>query len=177
MFKERCYYGNRFINSNYLEHWRYIKKTRVNGKWRYYYDRDQMRKDLGYDAKEKMLERRFKEAEAKTKRDAAMSIASDAYKKTSGTRKGRFETIASKAIYDNTVKAALKYDQEYREAKEIAKVYTEKYEKTPIGRIDKASRTFKKGVKKVSKFLSKIFKKKKTKKEIKSSSGLIGIKG
>ena len=44
-------------NSDYLMHWKYIKKVRrPNGKWRYYYDRKQLKRDfydwLGADEKE-----------------------------------------------------------------------------------------------------------------------------
>lgn len=31
-----------------LTHWKYIKREKKNGKWRYYYDKDTVKKDLDY---------------------------------------------------------------------------------------------------------------------------------
>lgn len=33
-------------NKNSLKHWKYIKREKVNGKWRYYYDTSSLKKDL-----------------------------------------------------------------------------------------------------------------------------------
>ena len=37
--------GNLY-NTDELMHFKYLKKVKVNGKWRYYYDADQLRKDM-----------------------------------------------------------------------------------------------------------------------------------
>ena len=34
--------------SKELTHWKYIKREKVNGKWRYYYDKDAVKKDVNY---------------------------------------------------------------------------------------------------------------------------------
>lgn len=36
-------------SGNELKHWKYVKRERVNGKWRYYYDVDQLKDDIGVD--------------------------------------------------------------------------------------------------------------------------------
>lgn len=56
----KTYYATvvRTGNKNELVHWKYVKKVKKNGKWRYYYDTDALKKDisksLGIDAKEQM---------------------------------------------------------------------------------------------------------------------------
>ncbi len=34
-------------NADELMHWKYVKRVRKNGKWVYYYDRSQLREDVG----------------------------------------------------------------------------------------------------------------------------------
>ena len=52
------YYAIQKKDSNELTHWKYIKRVRKNGKWRYYYDKDALKKNIqdiiGLDAKRKM---------------------------------------------------------------------------------------------------------------------------
>lgn len=43
---ERCYAIRRSNSSNELTHWKYIKKVRVNGRWRYYYDKESLKADV-----------------------------------------------------------------------------------------------------------------------------------
>lgn len=40
------YYGYQVYNRNDIRHWKYIKRERVNGKWRYYYDDPEYRNAL-----------------------------------------------------------------------------------------------------------------------------------
>lgn len=35
--------------SDDIQHWKYIKKVKKDGKWRYYYDKEQLKDDLGVD--------------------------------------------------------------------------------------------------------------------------------
>lgn len=35
-----------------LTHWKYIKRVKKNGKWRYYYDKEQLKDDLGFDERD-----------------------------------------------------------------------------------------------------------------------------
>lgn len=50
MRNEKYYIArSRDNNQNSLKHWKYVKKKRVNGKWRYYYD---IKDALGFDERE-----------------------------------------------------------------------------------------------------------------------------
>lgn len=40
------YYGYQVYNRNDIRHWKYIKRERVNGKWRYYYNDPEYRNAL-----------------------------------------------------------------------------------------------------------------------------------
>lgn len=35
-----------------LTHWKYIKRAKKNGKWRYYYDKERLKDDLGFNKRE-----------------------------------------------------------------------------------------------------------------------------
>lgn len=56
LFHSDLFLGSEF--SDELYHWKYVKKKKVNGKWRYYYDAESLKKDvndtLGITAKERM---------------------------------------------------------------------------------------------------------------------------
>jgi hypothetical protein len=41
-------------NANELYHWKYIRRERVNGKWRYYYAKDEHRLSVGRVSKDKL---------------------------------------------------------------------------------------------------------------------------
>lgn len=62
-------------NQNSLKHWKYVKREKVNGKWRYYYDTKQLKTDvkdaLGYDEKARLLRAEGLHADAKRKDDQA----------------------------------------------------------------------------------------------------------
>lgn len=50
---DELHHSDEFLGDDFsdeLYHWKYIKKKRVNGKWRYYYD---IKDALGYDEREK----------------------------------------------------------------------------------------------------------------------------
>lgn len=40
------YYAIQKKDSNELTHWKYIKRVRKNGKWKYYYDKESLQKDV-----------------------------------------------------------------------------------------------------------------------------------
>ena len=45
------------VSDDVLMHWKYIKRVKKNGKWRYYYDEESLKRDikdkLGYDERER----------------------------------------------------------------------------------------------------------------------------
>ena len=73
-------------DKNELVHWKYLKKVKKNGKWRYYYDTDSLKKDvskaLGIDAKEQM-EQKMDELLAAKERLQFLQAASNNGERTS----------------------------------------------------------------------------------------------
>lgn len=148
------YRGNERLGSpNDLQHWKYIKKKKVNGKWRYYYDYKQLGDDLGVDE----LQRYTK---AKLKYEVASSKSREADRK-----------VDDFIHYTNNLPDTHEGAKEYREAfennrelfwdnefwRDAAKTRGEQYMKarsdlykTPIGKIVKASAA-------VKDFVSSIF--------------------
>lgn len=57
---EQYYAVERVAPSDELQHWKYIKKKKINGKWRYYYDTSQLDK-FNYGDKETSVKRYTKE--------------------------------------------------------------------------------------------------------------------
>lgn len=148
-----------------LQHWKYVKREKVNGKWKYYYNWDELKKDaknaLGVNAKQNMNA-------AKTYYKNAQNKSTDAYKKVVSTNK-KYNNIpnkkslaaweankkADKAMnaYRESITNAANRGREYLEAKNA-------YMKTPLGKLDQAKADIKSGYNKakksVSKFLSNL---------------------
>lgn len=122
-------------HSDELKHWKYVKKKKVNGKWRYYYD---IKDALGYDERAK----------------AAKSIRE--YNKAA-----KAEVDYSKTREDPT--RAKYYDaNEYEQltqrrvsAGKAASKAIEEYYKTPIGKLDRFDDAIDSGRNIVAKILEK----------------------
>lgn len=75
------YTGTDLVSQNELKHWKYIKKKKVNGKWRYYYD---IKDALGYDERDAFYKtageyiRADEEAKKLTKRNKTSNDAAQA---------------------------------------------------------------------------------------------------
>lgn len=117
---DELFYSDSFLGEEFsdeLYHFKYVKKKKVNGKWRYYYD---IKDALGYD-----------------ERAAAGAAVYDYETKTRNANaynEIRHDPTRVK-WYDQT-----KSDQKYKEAKAAGKVASDaltKYYKTPLGKIDK----------------------------------------
>lgn len=118
-------------SSDELQHWKYISKKKVNGKWRYYYDVDKLKDDLGYDERE----------EAYKQHDYVMTIG--ALRK----RQNKRYNDALPKFGPATNKQQKRIDEEKAELNKINKKYSEEakkyyekqaaFHKTPIGKIDK----------------------------------------
>jgi hypothetical protein len=105
-------------NTDELQHaFKYIKKKRVNGKWRYYYD---IKDALGYDER------------------SAAGDAVRAYDRAIQNAKGYQKlrtTPGQEKWYDIEKDARLV--QEASDAGKRARAAVEKYSKTPLGKLDK----------------------------------------
>lgn len=131
-----------------LMHWKYIKRERVNGKWRYYYDEGSIKNDikdkLGYDERERMnaakkqydtTKKAFLDADAK-KTEAYKNRDNYAGLRLQGKgTKGGYKIAQQQ--YDQAVKKQQKaFDTHYANYETYQKRLKE-YQNTPLGKLDK----------------------------------------
>lgn len=128
---------NETVNSDELYHWKYIKKKKVNGKWRYYYD---IKDALGYTKRDK-LDKAINEY---TKADKEASELEKKDRKKYGKN--------SLTVSNDTAESRL---YAIDKAREVRKAQDE-YKKTPIGKMDSLGYQIKKGKKIVQKFFKKL---------------------
>ena len=122
---------NYVIRDGELYHWRYVKRERVNGKWRYYYDEAQMKKDLGVDAMNR----------AKSQyNQAADRTAIVERKKNSSMPEGA----------EKRLQVAIAQKQLDKSVDEYRKLQAE-FHKTPLGKLDKLVESGKSTVEKLLK--------------------------
>lgn len=137
--------------SKQIRHWKYIKRERVNGKWRYYYDdyaaRNDFNEKMGYNAKQNLENAKFKKNlfEGQSYRHRKEYE----HAKLEYGRDGKIDKyeriILAKAAHKSAESSATaaKVGREYIKAKEA-------YMKTPLGKAEKFIKT-------ASKFLKKLF--------------------
>ena len=112
----KLYYIGKDLNANDLTHWKYIKREKVNGKWRYYYKDDATGRDTY-----------VKNPTLKTKVTAAVQdkLGYDEREAANNAKKhydtATTRTSHEKALYD----AKQKYDSA-----------AQKYAKTPLAKIE-----------------------------------------
>lgn len=146
LFHSDTFLGDEFSDEMY--HWKYIKRVKKNGKWRYYYNKGQLKKDLGVDAKSELqtakneLEFRQgvqKHIENKMENPTALDVHNY------GGSKLDYMNYMAKQQMDHKYKVAAA-EREVRGA-------LQKYERTPLGKLEKAAN-------KGRQFIKNIFKKK-----------------
>lgn len=131
------------VSDDVLMHWKYIKRVKKNGKWKYYYDWDQVKKDvgnkLGVDERErlkqaskKQITNTFRYAAAKSNLDgfyegkkehADSPYITSTYYNRDVERKRALDVVITR---DNMEKANKEYDKAVKE-----------YVNTPMGKIEK----------------------------------------
>lgn len=114
-----------------LYHWKYIKKVKKNGKWRYYYDMDELKDDLGYDELERV--NIYKE----------MLDKADLRKRVAKSNLGDLDDIPKRTLTQN-IKFYSEKASTYSRAKKTYAKAEQRYEKslkefykTPLGRVTK----------------------------------------
>jgi hypothetical protein len=135
-----------------LRHWKYIKKKRgKNGKWIYYYDKEKLKDDLGFDEREAAEKARNDYSLSLVKAHIAKENARKGYDETTHknytegkTQQERVDIVdrASdnyKKASDNAIKSAYKYAAAHKA-----------YMNTPLGKLENF-------INKGAKFLEKIF--------------------
>lgn len=151
-----------------LQHWKYIKKVRKpNGKFRYYYEHDELVEDvkekvketvdnvkdkIGFDEKE-----RYKKAESEAK-----SLAEEAekvYKEGDAMYKEYMEdgSLSMLEFANLDAKAAeyLLTEEVANMAKEKSEKLLKEYEKTPLYKLEKASAAVADGFRTIKNFFKK----------------------
>lgn len=148
--------NNTFVirrTSDDLQHWKYIKKKKVNGKWRYYYDKEQFKDDLGFD--ERADYNRAKAALNQAK--GIRNKRKNEYKAYSNNIRNRSDkngkvTMTIKPIEESKLNKEKELESKYlaaqavynRGVKEYYKAVA-KYEKTPMYTLDKVGKVINRG--------------------------------
>ena len=153
------YYGNQVYNSNDVLHWKYIKRERVNGKWRYYYHDPVYQSALNNynSAKSRTMTTSLKRAASKADYDQAHMRTLNDWKPSKDGKKYVWtatpQTIYNRRLENEAHQEYLKYDQRFRVAQMAESIAREKYIKTKLSSIPR--RTIAKGAAIVANFLSK----------------------
>lgn len=133
---------------NYLEHangFKYLKKVKKDGKWRYIYDVKQLQTDVGIYDRKRVVEQRKK---VEKYGDDLHSYANQYFDMTpEDTRKYPMKAISARTLENQIVNTNAKYKkagEEYYKKLDI-------YHATPLGKIDKK-------VRKAQDFIEKLFK-------------------
>lgn len=107
-----------------LRHWKYIKKKKVNGKWRYYYDRDKrnedLRRKLGYDARS----------------SAAVDVQEYEWSKKNAEAYEKIKTDPTRVKWYDQKKAD-ELNAVVKSKGKQASLSLRRYYNTPLGKIDK----------------------------------------
>lgn len=143
------------LEENEIMHWKYVKREKLsNGKWRYYYDADQLKDDLGFDERD-----RYKKIKSEYERSAKRAdetfdnwmryYKSYNYKDTDSRARNTELRIAANAARDTYNEWSKKHNESWNA-----------YMNTPLGKLAKATESIEHGAKAISNFFSGTSKKK-----------------
>ena len=148
--------------SNELKHWKYVKREKVNGKWRYYYDDSELKK-----AKSAEKEARTEMGKAAVYSDKAKDEYDDAVNNARNFMNGDTSKVKDvtkqMSINSDLVKSAKSnYTNAESYHKEAVAAYDKAYSKLRKTKVKHVVvGTIAKGVAAVGNFFSKLFSKKK----------------
>lgn len=128
-------------------HWKYIKREKVNGKWRYYYDTDKLKDDLGFDEREDARKQKNLMNATKALSNIKKDEAGQAYDRMNEPLINKEIYDIRKKRYDDAVNNYFKADAAYWSQKSKYESIVVKYEKTPIGKIESVANKAKNFVK------------------------------
>lgn len=113
-------------NDNELYHWKYTRKERVNGKWRYYYD--DIKDELGFDERERLMDAK---RSLRRSREAMNEFNEESLKPY---RKELLKTdptwLANRKFWRKTLKRNITQDKARVDA------YLKAYNRTPLGKLE-----------------------------------------
>ena len=136
-----------------LQHWKYVKKYKKNGKWRYVYNVGTTGQRINGELDPSYREyTRLQDLLGYDERDAA-AIAEYNYRHAMNNADS-YNTMKNPTYY-NQAKSNANYKQA-KVAGKIASKAVERYYKTPLGKLDKAVGVANKGREKVANALSKL---------------------
>lgn len=141
--------------SDELYHWKYIKRERINGKWRYYYDVDQLKDDIGITAREEMNKALTTQKQAETdlrKSKQKVNRAVEDHrsydkqsKKNNNHSKSKDRQLRS--VVDKTLTDYYKDLDRANNARTKTLSITKKYNSTPLGKLEKSYENAKRKIK------------------------------
>lgn len=131
------------IYDDELYHWKYIKKVKKNGKWRYYYDKEQLKDDLGFDEKEAYEQALANQAYTENKVDMTRQNYLNAFNRSLDFKyvPDPFKNPKLEKMYgymaDKNMERYRRAGEANTRAKKAVEATFAKYERTPIGQVDK----------------------------------------
>lgn len=123
------------VSDDVLMHWKYIKRVKKNGKWKYYYDEESLKRDLGVTSLNNGVKMQIAYDEATSKADLARKKSHEIIKENPGE-----VNIPGREAHNEFNNQRLEYDTQTKTANFYATMipkYKEEYLNTPIGKIDK----------------------------------------
>lgn len=152
MFEPNYYGVQKSDIQSSLQHFKYIKRVKKNGKWKYYYDTDSLKRDvkdvMGYDEKERMdIALKTKEKAEEDFRKAAKNAEMYEDEVISNIEDGKNLNKYSKPYWD-TLEKALDAGEAYAKAQK-------EFNQTPLGAIKNVGGALDKAKNVVEKMLSK----------------------
>ena len=153
------YYGNQVYNWNDVLHWKYIKRERVNGKWRYYYHDPEYQSALNNynSAKSRAMAISLKRAASKADYDQTHTRTLNDWKLSKDGKKYVWtatpQTRRNRRLEDEARQEYLKYDKRFRVAQMAESIARKKYIKNKLSSIPR--RIVAKGAARIANFLSK----------------------
>ena len=152
LFHSDTFLGDEFLDEMY--HWKYIKKKKVNGKWRYYYNKGQLKDDLGFDELKTYNKAKSTYENAAQKRSDTKQAVDDFERRSRNYSYKEYDYDKAHDLYRSAIywkETAAKRGQEYMSARTSLK-------KTPVGKLVMAKETIGRGAKAVARFGKKLFK-------------------
>ena len=153
------YYGYQVYNRNDIRHWKYIKRERVNGKWRYYYNDPEYRNALNNynSAKSNAISIGFKRAASKANYDYATKRVLQDWTRSKDGKKYSWHATPQSMSNDRTWRQAkqkyLEYDRLFKIAQADEEKARKKYKKIKLSSAPR--RVIAKGASAVANFISK----------------------
>lgn len=138
-----------------LQHFKYVKKEKLpNGKVKYYYSWNELKSDLGFDERQRLIEAKKN-----------LSIRKDAYDEQYEYTQKNWDAM----MKDPDQLAAVSYNnrrtmKNYDDAVTLVNKYTDQYAKTPLGKIEQAKAAIDSGRRTVKDMFSRVIGKSQAKK-------------